>query len=155
MMFERILVPTDLSNFSLVALRCAETFAERFGSQITLLHANVFASSMYLDQPLGFYLESAPAPKRLLQERLRFMAHTHFAGATHVDTLVVDDEPAIAIVKAAADVDADLIIMATHGREGSITRRVMRMTSRPVLTVGAPSADEPRRHSHELQHVGG
>ena len=91
MTFERILVPTDLSGFSLAALRCAETFAERFGSQITLLHASEFAASMYLEHPLGFYLDSAPAPKRALQERLRDMAREHFAGAHHVDTIVIPE----------------------------------------------------------------
>jgi nucleotide-binding universal stress UspA family protein len=152
-MFDRILVPTDLSDFSLVALRCAETFAERFGSQITLLHASTFAASMYVDHPIGFYFESSPAPKMALQEKLRTMARAHFRNADHVDTVVVDDEPAMAIVRTASDIDADLIIMATHGRDGTVTRQVMRRTTRPVLTVGGPSADEPRRHSHELQHV--
>lgn len=153
MMFKRILVPTDLSDFSLVALRCAESFAERFGSQVTLLHASELASSIYLDHPVGFYFDNAPAPKLALQERLRALAREHFAGAHHVDTLIVDEQPATAIAKAAADIDADLIIMATHGSSGSVTRRLMRMTSRPVLTVGGPAADEKRKHSHQFQHV--
>ncbi|HEV2721128.1 MAG TPA: universal stress protein [Thermoanaerobaculia bacterium] len=132
-MFERILVPTDLSDFSLPALQCAKSFA---GARITLLHANRFASSMYLEHPLGFYLDDSPAPKRALQQRLRAIAREHFEGVHDVETLVVDDEPAHAIAQAADDVGADLIIMATHGRGGSITRRVMERTSRPILAVG-------------------
>jgi len=132
MSFTRILVPTDLTHFCDAALRCAESFAERYGSQVTLLHAGKFDPSMYRDRPLGFYFDNAPEPKRALQERLRTMAHEHFANA---ETIVVDGEPARAIARAADDVDADLIIMATHGRSGSITKRVMEMTSRPLLAV--------------------
>ena len=37
--YERILVPTDLSDFGDLALRYAALFATRLGSQLTLLHA--------------------------------------------------------------------------------------------------------------------
>ena len=133
MSFARILVPTDLTHFSDGALRCAEAFAKRFGSRITLLHAGKFGASMYRDHPLGFYFENAPPPKRALQERLCNVAREHFAG--DVETVVVDDEPAHAIATTAADINADLIIMATHGSSGSVTKTVRRMTSRPLLAV--------------------
>ena len=137
-MFERILVPTDLSTFATPAMECAKSFA---GAQITLLHAGHFAASMYLEHPLGYYLNDSPPPKRWLQERLRAIARERFAGRPDVETLVVDDDPASAIAQTAEDIGADLIIMATHGRGGSITRRVMERTARPILAVGGA----PRR----------
>jgi len=38
--FERILVPTDLSEESLVSLQYARFFAERFCAKLTLLHVD-------------------------------------------------------------------------------------------------------------------
>lgn len=153
MKFARILVPTALTDGSPDALRCARTFAEHFGSRVTLLHASRFAASMYLEHPLGFYLDDAPAPKRALQERLRSLAREHFAPEHQVETLVVDDDPARAIASAAADIDADAIVMTN----GATARRVMRMTPRLVLALtptrpraarARDRASEPRPFRH-------
>lgn len=51
--------------------------------------------------------------------------------------------PAAKILAVAAEIDADVILMATHGRagvslliEGSVTEEVIRESTRPVLVVG-------------------
>ena len=57
--------------------------------------------------------------------------------------------PHEAIVDAAGDYDADLIVMGTHGRTGldriastgSTTERVVRLTAVPTLVVGGAAAD--------------
>lgn len=151
-MFDHILVPTDLSDFAQPALRYAAEFAERFGSQVTLLHASAFASSMYA-YPLGYYFDNVPTPKLAVQDKLRHYARTHFPNAHHVDTIVIDGDPAEAIARTADDVGADLIIMATHGRRfHSVTERVQRLTHRPVLTV-VPQPEVPRPRSVEPRNL--
>lgn len=140
--YARILVPTDLSDFGNLALRYAQLFAERLGSRLTLLHAAELSFTDYFDQPMGEYLESIPEAKQAAVNALSEHARQHLPRSLHVQTMVVDDRPARAIATTADDIDADLIIMGTHGRTGlrrallgSVTERVLRETSRPVLTV--------------------
>lgn len=141
----RILVPTDLSDFAALAFRYAVAFSRRVPSKLTLLYAgDVFFPLEASGMPLGYYLESMPEPRERLLEKLVEQARRH-ANGLDVDARVVSDSPSRAIIRAANDIDADLIIMGTHGRHGlqraflgSVTESVLRHTTRPVLTV-APS----------------
>lgn len=140
--YERILVPTDMSEFGELAVRYAALFRERLASRITLLYADeTYFPIDVLEIPLGYYLENAPETKVKLQERLRDYAQQHLPG-DGVTTQVVQDTPARAIVQTAKEMKADLIIMGTHGRRGwrrallgSVTENVLHETNRPVLTV--------------------
>lgn len=140
--YDRILVPTDMSDFSSQAIRYAALLRERFGSKITLLYADETYFPMdVLESPLGYYLEQAPATKVKLQERLAQFAQQYFPAAA-VDTCVVQDVPARAIVQRAREMHADLIVIGTHGRSGwrrallgSVAEGVLHETDRPVITV--------------------
>ena len=64
------------------------------------------------------------------------------AGGVWVETSVSDADPAAAIVQAADERQADIIVMSTHGRSGlrramfgSVTDQVLRTTTTPVLLV--------------------
>jgi nucleotide-binding universal stress UspA family protein len=64
------------------------------------------------------------------------------AIATFGELRVVDDDPRDAILKAAEDTHADLIVIGTHGRRGlsrmvlgSVAEDVMRRAQCPVLAV--------------------
>jgi len=140
--FERILVPTDLSDFGNIAIPYAAMFQERFASRITLLYADdTYFPVDAMEMPIGYYLENAPETKLKLQEKLRDYANTNFPGAV-IESTVVDDAPVRAIVKTAKQMRADLIVMGTHGRRGwrrallgSVTEAVLHETDVPVLTV--------------------
>lgn len=139
--YERVLVPTDMSDFSAVALRYAALLRERLGSRITLLYADETWLPMdALEMPLGYYLDNAPETKSKLQHKLREFASSALPGP--VETQIVQDAPARAIVRAAKEMNADLVIMGTHGRRGwrrallgSVTESVLHEIDRPVLTV--------------------
>ncbi len=141
----RILVPTDLSDFATLALRYSVAFNRRIPSKLTLLFADdVFFPVEASGMPLGYYLENAPESRHRLLEKLAEQARRH-ANGLDVEARVVSDSPSRAIVRTADEIDADLIIMGTHGRHGipraflgSVTESVLRHTTRPVLTV-APS----------------
>ncbi len=140
--FERILVPTDLSDFGELAMEYALLFCRQLGSRLTLLYADeVRLPIEFLDFPLGYYLENAPDAKLRIQEKLRDFAILK-APEGGIEVMVVDDSPARAIVQTARDMNADLIIMGTHGRSGwkraimgSVTEAVLRDSDVPVLTV--------------------
>jgi len=138
----RILVPTDMSEFATLALEYALLIRARLGSQITLLYAEEFEFLLTAEYPVSFYFDNVTAAKSHAHELLRNCAKRHIADMTGVRTLVVDQVPARAIVNTADDINADLIIMGTHGRHGlrgtllgSVTERVLRDTGRPLLTV--------------------
>lgn len=140
--YERILVPTDMSLFAGQAIRYAGLLRERLGSRITLMYADeTFFPMDVLEMPLGYYLEQAPTAKATLQKKLVEYAHEQF-GEAAASTMVVQDVPSRAIVQAAQDIRADLIVMGTHGRQGwrrallgSVAENVLHETDRPVITV--------------------
>jgi nucleotide-binding universal stress UspA family protein len=150
--YSRILVPTDMSDFSAQALRYAAALRERLGSTVTLLYADETHFPIdVMEIPLGAYLEQAPQTTARLAEKLRSYAHDHL-GSCAVETLVIRDTPARAIVRTARDMRADLVVMGTHGRSGwrrallgSVAESVLHETDRPVLTVtpAVPSHGHP------------
>lgn len=77
------------------------------------------------------------------EEWLQSLADEHFPGVHAEPHIAWSRHPARAIVRTADELDADVIVMATHGRAGvgrliagSQTEKVIRRTSRPVLVVG-------------------
>lgn len=140
--FTRILVPTDLSDFSGLALKYGALFNKRAGSNLTLLFVEeTFVPFDLSAMPAGYYFGGSPGSPDPLMEMLAEQARLYAPGIS-VQNKVVMDAPSHGIVKAAREMDADLIIMGTHGRHGveraflgSVTERVLRSTDRAVFTV--------------------
>jgi nucleotide-binding universal stress UspA family protein len=140
-----ILVPTDFSECSDVAVRYARAFAEPFQATLHLLHvvqdpytqpwaAEAFAA------PLGDMLQDWQVRAR---ERLDALAKGPDATRTIVS--VQTGSPFYEIVRYASEQHIDLIVMGTHGRGpighmllGSVTEKVVRKAPCPVLTVRQP-----------------
>lgn len=139
--FGRILVPTDMSAFSDLALRYALYFNERLGSKITLLHAEEI-SWLDAEHPIGYYFENVPEARTALTKQLQEYAASRVPGGVKATTLFEDEAPEVSIVRIAGEIEADLIVMGTHGRRGirrairgSVAEYVLRETDIPVLTV--------------------
>jgi nucleotide-binding universal stress UspA family protein len=140
--FRTIVVTTDFSANSAVAIEPALAIAERFGSRIVLVHV--------IEAP-------ATDPEHPAEEALRDLAeisreHLEEYGGREIGTRVpwtpeVVAGPAyLAITELARRHAADLIVVATHGRTGvlhlllgSVAERVVRTATCPVLTVRVPS----------------
>ncbi|HEX9162633.1 MAG TPA: universal stress protein [Thermoanaerobaculia bacterium] len=139
--YGRVLVPTDLSDFSAVALRYAALLRDKAGSNLTLMYADeVYVPVDLLEAPIGYYLENAPQTREKLQAKFTEYAKAQIGGK--FETVVVQDAPARAILNTARSTRADLIIMGTHGRRGirrailgSVTENVLHESDVPVLTV--------------------
>jgi Universal stress protein UspA and related nucleotide-binding proteins len=139
----RILAATDFSDVSTNAMRFAVAIAQKFQSRISVIYAEPFLPPLEVMQgPVDFYFENIPEMKQALERRLLDYADTHIAGVAGTETDVVIDSPAGAIVSSAEKLDADLIVMGTHGRSGlrrallgSVAESVVHETNRPVLTV--------------------
>jgi universal stress protein A len=137
-----MLVPVDRSLFSLSALQYAEQLARIFEAEITVVHVIEW----------GMRLEgSAPDAQHLLysdlieEQRRTLISHLLVDNglvSQSIKILIRHGSPAKEIVRAAADIHADLIVLSTHGRTGlrhvalgSVAEKVVRTSLCPVLTV--------------------
>ena len=141
---KRILIPTDLSDFAGLAISFGAFFHRRLGSALTLLYANEMLVPFGPELPMGYPIENAPEARREEMDLLRQQAKK-FAPGVDVETVVLTETPSRAIITTADKMNADLIVMGTHGRSGleraflgSVAERVLRLTDRPVLTVAPP-----------------
>ncbi len=155
MVFHKILVPTDFSDFSLAAVPAAIEFANCSGGLVNLLFVLEDLPSVpmltFEHLPAGvaeqFYEESKIHAERSLMETQETKIPEEVRGATFVRR----GPAAVSIVHAAEELPADLIVMTTHGRSGlknallgSVTERVVRTAPCPVLTVRNQSGGEHR-----------
>lgn len=145
-LIQRILVPTDLSDFSKSAAAWAAMFHRHLGSRITLLYADEpYVPFDVFEGPAAYVLQTQPEFRmRLSDELKKFSAECFPDGESFVETVIVDGAPAQAIIDTANKIDADVILMGTHGRRGwrrvllgSVTEHVVRVTDRPLLSVPA------------------
>lgn len=133
-----ILHPTDFSKHSEYALQLACALARDYGAHLILLHVRETPTMVYgygegivppEMEELHGELENMPIPDRSLWVTRR----------------VEEGEPVGTILSVASETSTDLIIMGTHGRRGlgrllmgSVSERVVRRATCPVLTVRTP-----------------
>lgn len=138
----RILVPIDMSVFSVTALRYAQDIAEHFGAEIVVVHIaeddDVAARiSKKEREQMGL-----PEIDQRLKSGIAHMLLDHNVVTHSLRIEIRHGSPAQEIVASVADLHADLIVMCTHGRSGlshvlmgSVAEKVVRSAACPVLTV--------------------
>lgn len=144
---ERVLFPTDFSEASSAALPLAAQWAQAFGAELHVLHVKVLHdlhSGDPTEEPAfpGFaqYLEAINQRTGELMDRL---LETGGEGCLEIHRATRRGTAAPPEILAYADeIEADLVVMATHGRRGlrrlflgSVAEEVVRHSNRPVLTV--------------------
>lgn len=140
---KRILVPLDFSKPSLRALRFAREWAERFGSEICLLHVIEPSHRFVAFESDPF---TPPIPVKTLPEQVRAelesIARAELPGSIKVSVLVREGVAYDQIAAVARELKADLLIIATYGHTGleralmgSTAERVVRHAGCPVLTL--------------------
>lgn len=116
----RILVPTDLTEHSNLALKYAISLAERYGAKIFLLNvAQIPASSSIIAPP---DMEEMISAAHLLLDNIARAIPPNLDREEIV--LVGTGETARQIVEEALNISADLIVMTTHGYSG--VKRMLR-----------------------------
>ena len=154
---KKILCPTDFSPASFEALRAADELASRFSSKLLLVHAVLSLRDRIMPlRPSAVPTDSQlPVTQQHLEETAREglenAAREHLSDPSRAHPYVVRGEPEEAILEVADREDADLIVIATHGRTGyrrvlmgSTAEKVIRLSPCPVLTVrvsGASTAE--------------
>jgi nucleotide-binding universal stress UspA family protein len=139
-----ILVPSDFSEYSERAWAWAVAMAEKWRSRLLLLH--VVPRPSYPPMLMGTYFNIADFEASLqadAEARATEFVGKSQRGTVEVETQVMVGEPFADICQSAAQEQADLIIMGSHGRTGlshvllgSVAERVVRHAPCPVLVVG-------------------
>jgi len=144
-----ILVPVDFSSPSKKALVYAQAFARKFGAAITLLHV---VEPIPWSADYGYGEVHGVGPNEYLVKRCRSQLETlrrrQAEALSGCQTTVRSGKAFDEIVKAAKELNADLILLATHGYTGldhtllgSTAEKVVRHAPCPVLIVRQQERD--------------
>ncbi len=136
--FRKILCPVDFDDNSIQALDTAANIARENNGTVFVLHVVPM-----IIEPTGMplYVDLYKGQEETARAKLLEIAHKRLAGLKY-ELLVHTGEPAGSILNAEKKIDADVVVMATHGRRGfkrfflgSIAELVLRESVCPVLTV--------------------
>lgn len=143
----RILVPMDFSECSRRGLRYAVALAERFGSEIVLVHAieaplNLPPQTLVRLDPEGPAMPIMDYVREAADRRLNAMlAELSLASIPAQGVISVGDVRDV-VLESASTHKVDMIVMGTHGRKGlrhlligSVAEDIVRRSEVPVLTT--------------------
>jgi nucleotide-binding universal stress UspA family protein len=150
-----ILVPTDFSSCSQQAVLYAVRLAKKLDAHVYLMHAwsmPYWQWDEQSDRPHDVPPQLSAAAKSALETTLS----TARGELPDVEALFYVGDPAASILVAAVDVDADLIVVGTHGRsgfsrfiEGSVAEAVTRRAPCPVLAIRHQPDDAPASNARD------
>lgn len=138
--FKKILLLTDFSEPSELAVPYATAIAREYQSEVCALHViTPVALPATFPEATGVLIDNTEETARDGMQRL----DSQLAGVSH-DTLIVREASVWpAVEKVLQERDIDLLILGTHGRTGarklllgSVAEEIFRSTSVPVLTIG-------------------
>ena len=157
---KRLLLPLDGSELSQVALPHAEALARALDAELVLVRAvdseaDLLAASMPTGAPPTATLSAEDARVIAIKEgeaaaeALRAQAaELRGRGLAKIGVEVIEGDAAEGILAAADRLEADMIVMATHGRGGlgrlllgSVADRVTRESERASVLLVRPSED--------------
>ncbi|MEP3478243.1 MAG: universal stress protein [Fuerstiella sp.] len=142
---KRILVTTDFSEFSEPAVVYGCAMAEKFDSELHLLHVCPDAAMLVPDvNGLGAagLIDQAQVIESSAAEQLQKLPPENCGTGSTVIRATKVGSPFYEIIQYAKEHDIDLIVIGTHGRSGlvhllmgSVAENVVRKAGCPVLTV--------------------
>ena len=137
----KILVPTDFSECSLMAFEYALQLARDFNAELRLVHVINPHAYPFGDEYVA--LDAAQLMRETEYAKQKQMRSMVTKARTRYSVRVVHGSPAVEICNAANE-DADLIVISTHGRTGlghlligSVAEHVVRQAHCPVLVIPA------------------
>ncbi len=145
-LIKKILVPVDFSEYSKDALKYAVQFAKQFNAKLYIIY--VIEPVIY---PADFSMGQVAIPslendiKNRADEEMDSLIKSLVDPSLETEKIIKTGKPFVEIIETARDLDADIIIMATHGHTGvehllfgSTAEKVVRKAPCPVLTLRKP-----------------
>jgi nucleotide-binding universal stress UspA family protein len=138
-MYDTILVPTDGSAAIVEAVERAVDLAERYDATVHALYVVDSAAYSTLEMSTSVVVDALEDEG---ETAVGYVAEEAERAGVASGTAVVHGTPHRTILDHAEEIDADLIVMGTHGRRGvdrfllgSVAEKVVRTAPVPVMTV--------------------
>lgn len=138
-----ILVPTDFSNYSLMAIRTAVPIAIATGAKIILIH-NVYTEAKWETMSISKRHQYPETWKKIreAEKKMSLLVNSHLFRKVSVSNMITYGVAYEEIVARAKQLKVDLILIGSHGNEaseryfiGSTVQKVLREASCPVMTI--------------------
>ncbi len=150
--FKSILVPTDLSVFSLEALRYALDIADAAPTEVILLHA-----LNRVEETRSAKFQSDPVELEARKKLIHLLTR-HGMIRRDLRIMLGTKTPLDSILEAIERLQVDLVVMTTRGRTGfnqalvgSLAEQVVRLSPVPILVVKAPGQEPLRLCETDIQ----
>ena len=153
-MFNHLLVPLDGSKLAEMALPMAKSIAGQFNSRITLLQVVALPyAAGFGHESSGTFSDLNSLNQEMKREATSYMEAKrqvlHQAGIQVDVQIVMGKSAAEAILTAVDELEADTIVMSTHGRSGlmrwvfgSVADKVLRHADVPIMLVRVPTEEK-------------
>jgi len=144
-LFKKILIPTDGSEYTKAAVRKGLEMAKATGGEVTALY--VVDQTSFINFPMDSTIISVyTLLEKEGEEAMEFVKKEAEALGVKVTTRIEEGSPSRKIVDLSAE--HDLVVMGTLGRTGfsklllgSVAERVVRFAKCPVLVVRSPGEE--------------
>jgi nucleotide-binding universal stress UspA family protein len=147
LMYKRILVPLEHSEYDAAILTHVQTLATYCGASVVLIHVADGFAARNVSQLNLRESEEMRADRQYLESTCTSLA----AAGLKVESLLAGGDPAREISDAAAREQCDLIAMSTHGHRfikdvlyGSVANEVRHLSRVPVLLVRGERRPTPK-----------
>lgn len=142
---KKIIVGTDFSDSSAVALYHAINLAERLKAQLHIVH--ITHASLTVPTDLGMNVPPELEEAKQARERLERM-RAMIGGNLEVELHLRVGQPVTEMLELVREVRPEMVILGSHGRSavmrmllGSVSTELMRRSPVPVLIVPAPGRE--------------
>ncbi|HEX4004338.1 MAG TPA: universal stress protein [Candidatus Acidoferrales bacterium] len=156
-----IVSPIDFSSHSQEAFETATDLAKQFGAQLLLVHAVPAITKLPSATSIFHEAEFEQELHKDAEQRLKALAEQCAEKGVEARTEVgIANDVGMEILRIAEHNSADLIVIATHGMTGwhrlafgSVTDKVVRLASCPVLVLRAKPESEQEAPSKKSDSV--
>jgi nucleotide-binding universal stress UspA family protein len=146
---QKIVCPMDFSKCAQQALTYSVELASQFQAELSIVHAYEDPAAYVTPMPMSGYVGPAAdlllELRKQLEHRLEHCKDEVAKSGLRVRGELLEGTPYRVVLDWAKEWNADLIVMGTHGHTGlthallgSVTERVVRMSTCPVLTIRTP-----------------
>jgi len=139
--FNKILVSTDFSDISNRAFFSAVDLASQLGAALQVIHV-VQIHPVNMPESGNVNIEALEAEEERMANESMEKLIQQAGKELEITTRIVHGNPVAQIESMAKEIEADLIVMGTHGRTGmahlimgSVAESVMRNSEMPVMCV--------------------
>ena len=152
-----VLIATDFSHHSDIALRFGLSLAQLYGAQAEIVY--VLPTDEYvIAGPEGLHAAKEAARRDLLDFKSRLEHLRDLGDSEDFHISMLEGPVAECLLQCARERKIDLIVVGTHGRGGfgkvilgSVAEKIFRHSSVPVMTVG-PNI-HPHRGINQTHHI--